>query len=196
VANFLIAYNLTMAKEGGYVDDSDDLGGETYRGISRRYHPNWIGWEKIDFKKGEMDDDHFSKNLNPYSSLQDDVKEFYKEQFWNIFLGDEILSQGIADELFDIGVNMHPIKAVTFLQEALNVMNRNGRLYLDIVVDGVLGVDTLDTLVTYMEKDDVSYLVQIMNILQGAYYIKRMKESLTQEKYARGWLDRVVIEKL
>ena len=37
-----------MEHEGGYVDDRDDRGGETYRGISRNNFPDWKGWKKID----------------------------------------------------------------------------------------------------------------------------------------------------
>ena len=40
MANFSDAYALTSAHEGGYVNDPVDRGGETYRGIARRYFPN------------------------------------------------------------------------------------------------------------------------------------------------------------
>jgi type VI secretion system secreted protein VgrG len=40
--NFLKAFNTTMTFEGGYANDPDDAGGETYMGISRRYHPDWV----------------------------------------------------------------------------------------------------------------------------------------------------------
>ncbi|GAJ23902.1 unnamed protein product, partial [marine sediment metagenome] len=41
--------------------------------------------------------------------------------------------------------------------------------------------------------DDLSYLLKVMNILQGMHYIEYMRKSPTQEKYARGWLKRVKI---
>ena len=37
MADFNIAFEITMGHEGGYSFDKDDAGGETYRGISRRY---------------------------------------------------------------------------------------------------------------------------------------------------------------
>lgn len=40
-----------MIIEGGHHHDPDDPGGETYCGISRRYHPYWEGWAMLD--KGE-----------------------------------------------------------------------------------------------------------------------------------------------
>ena len=42
------AIKKTLKYEGGYVNDKDDRGGETYRGVSRRYHPNWSGWKIVD----------------------------------------------------------------------------------------------------------------------------------------------------
>ncbi|KKK46716.1 hypothetical protein LCGC14_3162480, partial [marine sediment metagenome] len=38
MALFTEAYEITLQHEGGYSNDSDDVGGETYKGVSRRYH--------------------------------------------------------------------------------------------------------------------------------------------------------------
>ncbi|RYD50653.1 MAG: hypothetical protein EOP52_13405, partial [Sphingobacteriales bacterium] len=35
MADFLTAYKRTAVAEGGYANDPDDLGGETYKGIAR-----------------------------------------------------------------------------------------------------------------------------------------------------------------
>ncbi len=192
MADFYVAYKLTMDNEGGYVNDPDDSGKETYKGISRRYHPNWAGWRKVDHAKEQKD---FSIVLGGYSDLESDVRVFYKEQFWNIFLGDEISDQSLANELFDTSVNMSPARSISFLQEALNILNRDEMLYFDIVVDGQFGNRTMIALISYFTNDNVSYLVKIMNILQGMYYLRRIRGSPKQEKFARGWLNRVEISK-
>ena len=44
MAYFGDAFKKLSIKEGGYVNDKDDAGGETYRGISRKYNPTWQGW--------------------------------------------------------------------------------------------------------------------------------------------------------
>ena len=36
MADFRLAYKKIEAAEGGYVNDPDDKGGETYKGISRK----------------------------------------------------------------------------------------------------------------------------------------------------------------
>jgi len=70
------------------------------------------------------------------------VKAFYKENYWDKFLGDEINSQEIADEIFDTSVNMGVERAVKFLQKALNYLNRDELLYLNLVVDGSIENNT------------------------------------------------------
>lgn len=41
MAEFNIAFQKTLTHEGGYVNDPEDSGGETYKGISRNNHKNW-----------------------------------------------------------------------------------------------------------------------------------------------------------
>ena len=189
MANFTQAYNLTSAHEGGYVNDAIDRGGETYRGISRVYHSSWKGWSKIDALKKKAG---FPGLLNKDKSLQANVKSFYKKKYWDRFLGDAITDQQVADELYDTGVNMGVRRSVRFLQNGLNLLNRNQKNYADMVVDGWLGQGTLKILSKYLQLDNnARVLLKMMNIQQGARYIGIMENNSTQERYARGWLKRV-----
>ncbi len=194
MANFDEAFEKTAAIEGGYVFDPDDAGGETYKGISRRFNPSWKGWDRIDeIKRANSRKKKFDKVFEQDESLQEEVLLFYKEAYWDKFWGDEIPVQEIAEELFDTGVNMGVRRAVGFLQEGLNLLNRNQRNYTDIVEDGLFGKNTLKVLMAYLKIDDLSYLLKVMNILQGMHYIEYMRKSPKQEKYARGWLKRVKV---
>ena len=40
-----------LKREGFYNNDPDDMGGETYRGVARNYHPQWEGWAIVDARK-------------------------------------------------------------------------------------------------------------------------------------------------
>ena len=198
MADFDKAFQKTAAHEGGYVFDPDDAGGETYKGISRRFHPTWNGWEVIDRIKMYTDTNiHFSETLDVNDKLQESVRQFYRDYFWGRFQGDNIPDQSIAEELFDTAVNMGVHRAVTFLQESLNLLNRNQKNYPDITEDGNFGLNTLKTLNTYirLEGNDCRHLLKLMNALQGMHYIDYMKAHPKQEKYARGWLKRVSINK-
>jgi len=192
MALFPEASRITLHNEGGYSNDPADVGGETYKGVSRKYHPDWDGWAIIDTAKLG---NGFPGNLVYDIALDANVRAFYKANYWNRFLGDQLMSQQIANELFDTAVNMGVGRAVTFLQEGLNLLNRNQLNYPDIVEDGKFGQATMNALNSYSYMDDESHLLKIMNILQGMHYITYMKKSATQEKFARGWLKRVNIDK-
>jgi lysozyme family protein len=192
MANFNTSYDKLLKHEGGYSNDSVDRGGETYKGIARNFHSYWEGWAIIDNMKGG---NTFPDNLKDNNDLDLLVRDFYKKAFWDKLYGDEVHNQAIADELFDIGVNMGVSKAVNFLQIGLNCLNRNGRDYPNISEDGKLGPITLDTLNIYLEKNRIDYLYKAINILQGMHYINIMKGNESQERFARGWLKRVTFIK-
>ena len=199
MSKFLYAFNKTMGHEGGYSCDPDDLGGETYRGISRRYHPSWPGWEIVDRYKNTGGvpghPEAWVEAMMADPVLNQLVEDFYKATFWDRFLGDTIEYAQVAQEMFDTGVNLGVGRAVRFLQAGLNVLNRNGAMFDDLVEDGVMGRKTLEALSLLGHREGTKALLKVMNILQGAHYVERMRQSQTQEKYARGWLARVEISK-
>jgi lysozyme family protein len=192
MAMFNEAYEITLQHEGFYSNDVDDVGGETYKGISRKYHPSWPGWEIID---GAKSIPTFPDCIKYDSELNSMIMLFYKANYWDRFWGDQIISQAIANELFDTAVNMGVSRAVKFLQRGLNLLNRNQLNYPDIVEDGKFGRATMNALNSYSYMDDESHLLKILNILQGMHYIEYAKKSATQERYMRGWLSRVTISK-
>lgn len=193
MADFFKAYDITLGHEGGYVDDPDDVGGETYKGVARRFHPEWDGWQIIDALKRSP---NFPKILDREVSLQAKIKSFYKLMYWDRFQGDSIPVQELAEEMFDTGVNMGVHRAVKFLQRSLNYLNRNGKLFDDMADDGVLGPTTLRCLQTFLQKDSPNILLKIMNVLQAQHYLKYMSKSPKQEKFCRGWFNRVEFKKV
>jgi len=184
MADFNEAFNETMGHEGGYVNDSLDAGGETYRGIARKYNPQWKGWDHIDDTKPNIDDAF----LDLY------VRQFYEERYWDVNCLDDF-PQKVANEMFDTGVNMGIVRAAKFLQRSLNYLNRNGRLFDDLVDDGNIGTKSLSALNVIMNEGDETTLLTMMNVLQGNHYFNYMTKSPTQEKYARGWFRRVSFSK-
>lgn len=193
MANFEKAYTITLGHEGGYIYDPDDAGGETYKGISRRYNKSWKGWSIIDTYKNKQD---FPRCLYKDVKLQRLTEHFYKEHYWDVNRLDDLLTQEVANEMFDTGVNMGVLRAAKYLQEGLNYLNRNETLFEDLVVDGKIGPVSLGSLNILCNKEkDIEVLLKIMNVLQANHYLNYMKDSPTQEKYARGWFSRVNFSK-
>ena len=85
-----------LKKEGGYVNDPDDAGGQTYRGISRKYNPNWKGWVVVDnyLKEFGGETSAFKKALDRNEILLDQVKLYYKERYWDVLNLDTCVNTG------------------------------------------------------------------------------------------------------
>lgn len=184
-------YEKLRVTEGRYSNDKTDRGGETYVGISRVNFPDWAGWSVIDEAKKNK---NFPACLEKIVELQELVKAFYKHEFWDMIYGDSI-PEILAEEMFDTGVNQGRGTAVKYLQHALNVLNRNQALYADMPMDGGFGVGTKAALEKYLQNDSAELLVKVMNVLQGYTYVCIMDKNPEQEKYARGWMQRVEIKK-
>lgn len=179
MANFGISFDKTMGHEGFYSNDPTDAGGETYRGISRKFHPAWDGWEIIDIQKPDI----IHADLDPH------VRQFYRDHYWNPNKLTNF-TQEISNEIFDSGVNMGIGRVAKYFQEALNYLNRNQVVFADLLVDGDIGNKTISAY-KKLPDTDRPVLLKILNILQGNHYLEYMKKDPTQEKYARGWLARV-----
>jgi lysozyme family protein len=100
------------------------------------------------------------------------------------------LSEAVACELFDTAVNLGRHHAISIMQQALNLLNRNGMAYSDIVEDGLIGMETRAALALYFRKDlDENILVKVMNHLQAGYYIYMMKKYPMKRRFV-GWFAR------
>jgi len=195
MAKFEIAYQITKQNEGGYHngsgDNSNDSGGETFKGIARNRHPNWPGWKLVDQLKHHVGFPNVALNSK---EIQRMVHSFYKEVFWDINNLDRVNSQAIANEMFDTGVNMGVSVAAKFLQQSINYLNRGGKNWQNITEDGVIGPVTLG-IVNRLSEKDTNYLFDLMNILQGGRYIDIIEKRESQEVFIRGWLERVELMK-
>jgi lysozyme family protein len=192
MASFAIANNKTKANEGGLANNAADRGKLTYRGIASAFWPNWTGWPivrqtLIDCAGNiAMADNQLGMN----TGLQAMVDSFFKQNFWDVYKLDSVTNQLIADEMFDTGANMGIAIESKFLQRALNMTNRNQKSYADLVVDGVIGTQTIAALNSHPNQ---ALVLKILNVLQGARYISIMEADPSQEVFAASWFSRVAI---
>lgn len=167
-----------LKAEGGYVNDPNDAGGETMYGITRA-----------------------TARANGYNGAMRDLpRETAKQIYFTQYVVrpgfDKIgvISEAIAAELVDTGVNMGPAVASRFLQRALNALNRRGIDYADIGADGVAGPATRSALSAYVEKrgrEGERRLLALLNALQGSRYVELCEGRQANENFMYGWLDRV-----
>jgi lysozyme family protein len=181
--NFEKAYKHVLKNEGGYCNVKEDRGGETYKGITRRYNPKWEGWLIIDEAK---DRPKFPKNLEKIGNLQALVRNFYWSK-WKSFKLDKIDDYNIAVEIYDTATNMGLYTAIRILQRSLNCLNRLTRDWKDIKADGKIGSETINVTNLAVKKRKKNIL-KAMNILQGAKYIEFSEKDKNQEIFVPGWL--------
>lgn len=188
MSNFDQALAHVLKNEGGYVNDPADRGGETYKGIARRFHPDWPGWRVIDRARGKPG---FPASLDENAALQRAVAALYRKLYWDPVGGDRIPDPDIGIELMDTAVNMGVRRAARFLQEGLNLLNRNQKSWPDLVVDGWVGAKSITAVGKCLRgRDGKRYLLKVLNTLQAERYLDIMRRNPTQERFARGWLNR------
>jgi lysozyme family protein len=119
MADFQKAVELVLAHEGGYEPPgTDDPGGETNFGISKRAYPD----------------------LDIRSITRQQATDIYHRDYWNP-LYDLIKPQELANALLDFGVNSGTTHSVSCLQRVL------GRIVAGpVAIDGVFGKQTLEFL--------------------------------------------------
>lgn len=120
MANFDKEFNKVILLEGGYVNDPDDAGGETYLGISRKNNPDWQGWKIIDTEK-KNGTKNLTSRLKKNDKLTKSAKRLYKDKYWDVLELDDINSQGIAHQLFDTCVNCGKATAIRIAQQVIGM---------------------------------------------------------------------------
>ena len=121
MADFNVAFNRTVAAEGGYVNDPDDKGGETYMGISRRFHKSSIIWSVIDKLKKQYKGKALNKILLENNTVQKAIKEIYKDEYWDVLCLDYVHNQKLANEIFDDAVNRGVKSTIKIVQKILGM---------------------------------------------------------------------------
>ncbi len=180
MASFKSAVLLVLENEGGYALVPGDLGGETYCGISRRYHPSWPGWTVIDNIKNYAREGGVIHNGEVGLVDLELVMRFYREEFWDKIKGDQIKSQVLANQVFDHAVTSGPGDAAKLLQ-----------LTVGVKVDGVVGPKTIEAANASTDRDKRAALKRMFK-LRTCFYLEAAEKSLSQEGFLPGWVARTL----
>lgn len=166
--------NELIEREGGYVNDPKDSGGETKYGIT-------LATARAYGYTGPMRD-------LPHATAQ----TIYLRRYWvepKFHLVDEVYP-ALAESLLDFGVLAGQQTAAKQLQQALNVLNRNGADYPDIVADGRIGSLTLAALRAFLKKrgrEGGGVLFGMVVARQSVYLQELAERRPKDEAYEYGW---------
>lgn len=176
MAEFKIALPLILDREGGYGNDPDDVGGETYKGVARKMHSKWDGWAIIDTLKRQSG---FSSNLDKDLELQQSIEDFYRINFWDRINGDQITDQSVANSIMDFAVNAGVSTSASLAQLVIGVKS-----------DGVIGKDSIAAI----NEFDVDHFLAAFTVAKIARYVTIVKKRPTSRKFFYGWVIRALGE--
>lgn len=171
MAEFLEAYKFSKIAEGGYSNRAADKGGETYAGISRKWHPTWPGWAIIDRLKPLKQGQIIKNNVELESAL----RIFYQQNFWTPMKGNSMDSQRIATFTYDWMLTSWD-DAIKALQKAV-----------EVPMDSKIGPATLAAVNAANEET----LLQKLKGLRKQFYISLVRKDPSQKPNLNGWLNRV-----
>lgn len=174
MADFATAFAATMKAEGGYVNDPQDPGGETYKGVARKMNSKWDGWTLIDMAKKEKT---FPANLDSNEALQEKITAFYEANYWDKVRGDDITNQHIAESIFDFAVNAGTITSAKLAQ-----------ITVGAEPDGTIGPVTLQKI----NADDPRAFLALFALHKIARYIHICENREDSKKFFYGWIKRTV----
>ena len=165
----------TIGREGGYVDHPADRGGATRWGITEAV-------ARAHGYRGVMQ-----------ALPRDEAVAIYRRLYWDRpgFARVSPVAPDIAAELFDTGVNMGPSVAVSFLQRALNALNRGAADYDDVMVGARIDDATIAALTGFIAKRGKrgeAVLLKAIEALQGERYVDLAERRPANEAFLYGWL--------
>lgn len=164
-----------IQREGSYSNNPADKGGETMWGIT-------------------MPVARANGYMRAMRDMPRDVAaRIYLEKYVNApgFVRIVALNAAIGEKLVDAGVNCGPALPGPWLQRILNVLNRQEKLFPDLVVDGVLGPATQAALLYILRqrgKDGETIILRALNSLHGAYYFEITEKREANEEFFAGWM--------
>jgi lysozyme family protein len=164
-----------IGREGRYSFNINDAGGETMWGITAATarRNGYVG----------------AMSMMPRSTAETIYRNEYlvKPGFDKVYA----VSQPIAAEMFDTGVNQGAGLPGPWLQRVLNALNRQGKDYPDIGVDGRIGPATVAALRACLDRrgpDGETAILRALNCQQGVRYLDITEARLQNEDFYFGWL--------
>lgn len=182
MATFKLSYDKYIKPiEGGYANVTNDLGGETYAGITRKNFPTWSGWKVLDTKP------HPIKHNAKFSELDSAVENFYLG-LYNQNNFNKIVSQDIADILFDWFVNSGYLAVKTTAPETYGVDELLNKYFgFNLPMDSRFDTETINAI----NQVNSAQLFDHIKRNREIFYKEIVRKNPTQAKFLSGWLKRI-----
>ncbi|EIJ6701597.1 peptidoglycan-binding protein [Serratia marcescens] len=164
---FTHAVAFVLGKEGGYVNDPTDKGGETKYGISDKRDGVADGMTDVD---GDGKPDTRIKDL----TLEQASQIYFRDYWYPAHCPN--WPDGISLLVFDAAVQHGVKKAISLLQSAAGV-----------TADGIVGPKTTTAVISA----DPEWLLARFLVYRARYYADIITSNPSQGKYLNGWFNRL-----
>lgn len=163
--SFEPALKRVLVHEGGFVNDPDDPGGPTNRGVTQRVYDGYRRRKGLQLRSVR-------------AITADEVGEIYKRQYWDTVRGDD-LPAGLDYAVFDFAVNSGVQRASKHLQRVLKVK-----------IDGIIGERTIAA----AEDREIVQLVEEY-VQSRMTFLRSITKGGGWKKFGKGWTRRVMGER-
>lgn len=168
MADFQKALAFTLVNEGGFVNNPNDPGGATNKGITISTLSDWLGIE------ASVDD---VKNIS-----NDVVSAIYGQNYWNPVAGDHLKSQAVATAIFDLGVNTGPTTSIRMAQACASIISGQR-----ISIDGLMGPGSIAAINTIIDEEEfiMAFASSTLN-----HYVDLIRKNASLKVFLNGWRNR------
>ncbi len=172
VSNFNKYIGLILLNEGGWVDDPDDAGGKTNKGIT--FNSFQL------FAQRDLGIAPTEQNLRNLTKAQ--ASAIYQAEYWDKIHLDDVNNASLSYAIFDFYVNSGS-NAVKSLQRAINsLLPATG----PITVNGILGTQTINA----MNGEDAGQLFNAFQQNRYQFYLNIIARKPSQIKFKKSWFNR------
>lgn len=148
--------------EGGYVNDADDNGGATNKGVTLATFRQYYGKGATTAQLKAMTDEQWL--------------HIFKTGYWDKFRADEIDNQSVANICVDWAWNSGTATAIKQVQAVLGV-----------TADGIVGAKTIAA----VNKANQRHLHAKIKSARLRFVESIARRSATQKKFLKGWKNRI-----
>jgi lysozyme family protein len=127
------------------------------------------------FAEGDFDKDGDVDAADIRAMTEAQAAAIYKSQWWDRYRYGDIHDQAVATKVFDLSVNMGPVRAHSLLQQALRSADK------PVPVDGEMGPKTIAA----VNAAEPRILLAALRSEAGGFYRK-----LDKRAFLAGWLRR------
>jgi len=167
--------NAVLEYEGGLVDDPDDKGGKTNRGITEATLRSAI-------KEGIVPP---TVTIESLTYDLESVRKIYEVRYY-LRAKCNFMPHPLAFAHFDASVNHGVGNSARFIQRTLNVFGTS------LNVDGAIGPKTLAALEEVLSTVDVDLITKTYCNIRKSFYDAIVTNNPSQRKFYNGWMNRLI----